>query len=378
MELPIANRVHDWMFNQALPFWAQHGVDRENGGFVERLNLEATRRYTDSKRIRVIGRQIYVFSHASLLGFNDGAKLAVAGYDFLISNAWLGPESGWARLVDAKGAVIDPTPDLYDNAFVLFSLGWYYRATGDRSVIEWAHRTLDFIEQYMRGPAGGFWHAMPPEGHRQQNPHMHLLEAALALYEPTGEERFADLARDLIALFRAKFYDRKSGALAEFYDGDWNRASGDAGRVTEPGHQFEWAWILANAGRLLEMNLADEARGLVRFAEEHGVDRRTYVTYQSVRDDGTPIDKGSRVWPNTERIKAAVALYEIDSADPRPVFDQSGGLLLDRYMNRKPRGVWYEVFDGDGRMTATTTPASTLYHIFLAFSEMLRVAAKLE
>lgn len=369
----VAERARAWLFESALPFWSEHGVDRVNGGFVERFDLDATQPYTDRKRIRVIGRQIYVFSHASLLGFERAADIARSGYEFLTTKAWLGPDRGWARVVSERGDVVDPTPDLYDCAFALFAFGWYYRASGDSNAIAWAHRTLDFLDRRMRSPKGGFLHASPPVGHRQQNPHMHLLESALALYAHTGEARFADLAREVAGLFREKFYDHESRTLAEFFDDDWRRAGGDAGRIIEPGHQFEWAWILVNVGRLLAENFTEEARGLVAFAETHGVDRRTGVSYMQVRDDGAPIDKSSRVWPNTERIKAAVALYEIDGVDPRPVFEQSGGVLLDRYLAREPRGTWYETFDAEGRLAADNVPASTFYHVFLAFSEMLRI-----
>ena len=60
---------------------------------------------------------------------------------------------------------------------------------------DWMHRTLDYIEGHMRHPGGeGYWNSLPPQGWRQQNPHMHLTEACLAAYEATGEARFAETA----------------------------------------------------------------------------------------------------------------------------------------------------------------------------------------
>ena len=32
--------IHSWMFDQALPFWATHGLDPEYGGYVEQLTLK--------------------------------------------------------------------------------------------------------------------------------------------------------------------------------------------------------------------------------------------------------------------------------------------------------------------------------------------------
>jgi mannose/cellobiose epimerase-like protein (N-acyl-D-glucosamine 2-epimerase family) len=367
--------VRSWMFDQALPFWAVHGLDAEHGGYVEQLTLDGRDAAIDFKRTRVACRQVYVFSHAATMGWSAGAKLAEPGVSYLIERAWQGPDKGFAKLTTREGGVLDPTPDLYDLAFVLFAFSWRHKSMGDQLSLDWMHRTLDFIEQHMRHPGGlGFWHQLPPEGFRLQNPHMHLTEACLAAFEATGEQRFADHAKALVKLFQTKFFDAASGTLAEYFNDDWSRAAGDDGRITEPGHQMEWAWILNAARKLLGIDTAAEIRAAIRFAETYGVDHITAVTYNAVRDDGTPIDRGSRTWPNTERLKAAVALYELDGVDPAPVIDPTVELLLQRYLSHNPAGTWIDAFDGNGKPTAKNVPASTLYHVFLAFAEVLRIS----
>jgi mannose/cellobiose epimerase-like protein (N-acyl-D-glucosamine 2-epimerase family) len=367
--------IRSWMFDQALPFWAAHGVDRVNGGYVEQLTLDGRDAGVDFKRTRVACRQIYVFSHAATMGWSAGNTLAETGIAHLIERAWQGPDKGFARLTTRDGTVQDPTPDLYDLAFVLFAFAWRHRAIKDQLSLAWMHRTFDFIERYMGHPSGlGFWHQLPPEGFRLQNPHMHLTEACLAAFEATEDQRFADQARALVLLFQTKLFDKVSGTLAEFFNDDWSRASGDDGRLTEPGHQMEWAWILNSARKLLGLDTAAEIRAAIGSAERHGVDPRTAATYNIVRDDGTPIDRGSRTWPNTERLKAAVALYELDGVDPAPVIDPTAELLLQHYLSRTPPGTWIDAFDVDGKPLSQTVPASTLYHLFLAFAEVLRIS----
>lgn len=374
MAEPLEIAVRRWMFEDALPFWAAHGIDRTFGGYVEQLTLDGSDAAADFKRVRVIARQIYVFSHAALMGHRAYADLARHGYDWLIGKAWQGPGRGWARLLDRQGRVKDPTPDLYDHAFVLFALGWYYRLTRDPEVLRWSLGTLDFIDAHMRHPGGkGYLAEVPASGHRKQNPHMHLLEAALANLEASGEERFLGLADEVAALFRDHFYDGRTGTLGEYFDEDWRRAPGDAGRIVEPGHQFEWAWLLAGYRRIAGRDLPGFAQGLVAFAEAHGVDPQSHATYDAVRDDGVVLDSRSRTWPNAERIQAAVAMFELEGRDPRPVFEQTGRLLIDRYLAHQPRGTWIDRFGPGGAPLADAIPASTLYHVFLAFSEMLRI-----
>ncbi len=371
MLLPDFSGARRWAFERALPFWAEAGADRARGGFHEVLDTDGRPVDLGYRRVRVTCRQMYVFAHAHTLGWAGGVELACHGFEWLVGHGWQGPDRGWARRLDERGVVVDPTADLYDHAFVLFGLAWHHAATGDPSALEWAHRTLDFVEAHLRHPSGeGFLHARPAEGPRLQNPHMHLLEAALALWETSRDARFARLAFEVVTLFETRFFDRRTGTLGERFTEDLRRAPGDDGRLVEPGHMFEWAWILANYHRSFGAPVTDTVRRLVAFAERHGVDPVTQATLCTVRDDGTALDASSRTWPNTERIKGHLGLFLLDGTDPTAPVARATQFLLDRYLS--PRGMWRDHFDRDGTCVAELVPASTLYHVFLAISELLR------
>lgn len=111
-----------------------------------------------------------------------------------------------------------------------------------------------------------------------------------------------------------------------------------------------------------------------RWFDQRGAARcRWLAAAGSPTDADAQLDRKSRTWPNTERLRAAVAMFELDGRDPRPVFGGTGGLLLRRYLSRAPRGTWIDEFEADGSRQMDRIPASTLYHLFLAFAEMLRV-----
>lgn len=375
IDIADAVRIRRWMFEEALPFWAERGIDHSRGGYVEKLTLTGDDAGAPFKRTRVTARQVYVFSHAFELGWNRGRALATPGIDFLIERTWQGAHGGFARRLTRKGDVLDPTPDLYDHAFALFAFAWHYRVSSDQRSYDWMHRTLDFVETRMRNAGGlGFQHELPSIGWRLQNPHMHLTEACIAAFEATGEVRFRDLACELALLFETRFFDLGSGTLAEYFDDDWKRAPGDQGRLTEPGHQMEWAWILNACRKHFGLNVGDTIRACIGFAEKHGVDPQTRATFNAIRDDGTPIDRGSRTWPNTERLKAAVALYELDGVDPSQIVNETNKLIFDRYLSAPMPGAWLDAFDKSGKSTVEDIPASTLYHVFLAFAEVLRIS----
>lgn len=376
MSHSVIGPLRHWMFDVALPFWASTGLDQTHGGVVESLTLDGVSPSgVTFKRARVACRQLYVFSHAQNLGWATAAAAADHIYGHFVDRFWQGPEHGWARKIATEGAVIDTTPDLYDYAFALFALGWRHKATGDGHALALAHQTLDLIERRFRHPGGHGFHAiLPPALPREQNPHMHLMEAALVCAETSGDARFSDLAHDIATLFRTRMCRLPEAVLPEFYDDDWQPIAGDKGRWIEPGHLFEWAWILAQQQTLFRVDNAAIVKALVAWGERYGVDPQTQATFNGVRDDGVALDKGSRTWPNTERMKGWIGLAELTGDDPWPALEGSARLLLDRYLGTAPRGCWIDAFDAAGAPKVEVIPTSSLYHLFLAFAETLRFA----
>lgn len=367
-------RIRRWLFDEALPFWADTAIDPASGCFVETLDLSGRPVRSGRRRMRVAARQTYVFAHAVTLGHGQWRGLVEAGVAHLRERLWL-PGGGFPRLLDDDGAVLDPTPDLYDHAFALFALAWAHRATGSADALDLAHATLDVITTRFAHPGGrGFLHALPATGPRIQNPHMHLLEATLAAQEAAPDPAFEAVARHVADLFVTAFHDPATGTLGEYFDEDWRPVPGPAGQVTEPGHQMEWAWILASARRLLDLDLTGPAVSIAGSARARGVCPRTGRVFNQIARDGAVLDPGSRTWPNTERMKAAVALWELTGADPAPELSAGADVLFAGYLTGCPPGCWNDAYDGAGRMVATDIPASTLYHVALAFFETLRVA----
>lgn len=366
-------QVRAWVFQGALPFWAERGVDNR-GAFLEELGLDGRPTDCDFVRVRVLCRQIQVFSHAALLGWSPGAAISASGCEYLIAHAKLAG-GGWAQRLSRAGAALDANPDLYDLSFVLFALAWRFRLSGEREARDGAKQVLDFIQTHLRAPSGGFWPSLPAQGRLLQNPMMHFAEACMAAFEATQDQRFLDQAGELVRLFRTRLFDGAS--LGEAFDANWRRLPSGAGLGPEPGHHFEWTWLLAQYQRLAGEALASEAAALSKFAERFGIDPVSHAVFDELADDGAPLRRSSRTWPNTERIKAHLALFELTGADPRGAVASSLRLLFGRYFSGLNPGLWRDQFDAAGVCMASAAPASTLYHLFGAFAEVLRLEPKL-
>ncbi|MEM8988170.1 MAG: AGE family epimerase/isomerase [Pseudomonadota bacterium] len=367
-------RISDWLFQTALPFWAERGMDPVHGGFYERLNLDGTPDIDCARRVRVQARQIYVFAHAARLGWRGPAEQIVeAGFEFVTHRAWC-DDGGWAHMLSPQGAIADPTRDAYDHAFVLLAMAWAYRALGRHDPITWAERTLEFLDAEISDERhGGYLEGLPPKTPRRQNPHMHLLEAMLALLEATGEDAYADRAHDLVDLFRRRFFDAKSGVLQEYFEADWSPVQGETGAIVEPGHHYEWVWLLWRYEQATGELMGDYMERLYDFAERAAVGPYGFAL-DAVTRDGAPAKATRRLWPQTEALKASLAMTASGRRDASARIDSLIDGIFDIYIRDDPPGAWTDVIDDvSGRPAVDHIPASIPYHIMSAFSETLRV-----
>jgi mannose/cellobiose epimerase-like protein (N-acyl-D-glucosamine 2-epimerase family) len=339
-------------------------------GFREHLTLDGAPAEISYKRLRVQARQIYVFSHAALLGWPGGVDVARRGYEFIIREA-LNKNGAWARTLGRNGGVIEDIADLYDLAFVLFAFAWFARASGESESLEYARRTLAWIEDTMAHPAGGYHNTWPIEpGPRLQNPHMHLLEAMLALYQTTRDPQYIIVAKRLVLLFRERLLESSTGTLGEFFTTDLRAAPGEAGDHVEPGHHYEWVWLLDQFSSATGDDTASERNQLYQFAEAHGVDHATGTVYDVVGRDGRVRRASSRLWPQTEAIKAHIAMMRGGHFAAGRRLEAGVRNLLARHFTNCARGAWREQFDHQGLPSADKIPSSSLYHIVMAFGEL--------
>jgi mannose/cellobiose epimerase-like protein (N-acyl-D-glucosamine 2-epimerase family) len=110
---------------------------------------------------------------------------------------------------------------------------------------------------------------------------MHLTEACLAAFEATGEARFSTLAKEIVGVFTRRFFDLESRDAGRVFHGRPCTRAGDDGRIVEPGHQLEWAWILNSCRKQLGLQVAPQIRALASFAETNGVDPVTKITFNT-------------------------------------------------------------------------------------------------
>lgn len=362
MSAQAARNGLEWFSRDALPLWLDRGLDRKRGGFYEALDQDSAQNTADFRRLRVVTRQTYVFSAALRLGLSGAREGLDHALAFLLGPA-RHPEGGFANRFDMDGKVIDPTRDLYDLAFTCFALAHAYDVTRDAALRDEAVALAGFIRRQMAHPEGGYQEALPPKTPRRQNPHMHFLEACLAWAELDPEGPFVALAGELAGLFRSRFYEPQTGTLPEFFDESLVALPGEGGIVTEPGHHFEWVWLLHHAQRLGLWSAGPEQEALYRFAHAHGIDPDTGMSFGEVSTTGQVLAVPTRLWAATEWTKAEAIM-----PDPQaPQKAAQAWAISERFLQTDIPGLWHERWNpAQGGFVPGPAPATSFYHIVMA------------
>ena len=164
--------------------------------------------------------------------------------------------------------------------------------------------------------------------------------------------------------------------MREFFDADWNPAPGVEGRIVEPGHQFEWAWLLLRWGET--KHGAAHARARQRRSSSSTSARRTACATasrcNSLLDDFSPHDAGARLWPQTERLKAAALAARLTGEARYFAMAAAAAESLRRYLETPIPGLWYDRIDANGNVVDEPAPASSFYHLVAAIAELSALA----
>ncbi|MEA1647640.1 AGE family epimerase/isomerase [Nitrospirillum sp. BR 11164] len=372
-----------YAFDRLLPLCRDRFADTAHGGFHERLDPAESPLPLGYKRSMVQARQLYVLAHGALLGDRSGQSAAERGYDFLVRHFWDDRNGGWFFKAQPDGQPLDASKDFYGHAFVLFGLAYAHAAFAAPGALTLAQETWALMRDRLAMPAlaDGGWGGLaegasadwvPNGATRRQNPHMHLLEALLALHEVTGDSAWLSEATAVIRLFQARFFDATTHTLGEFFTQDW-RPDPITGHIVEPGHHFEWAWLLDRyvdqGGDASVLPLAD---ALFDKAVAHG-----FLPDGGIMDQmdpqGAPVLRTRRIWPVAEAIKAALSQarrhHGTSAGDAAEALAQRLMTHLQAAFLDLASGRWIETQDETGAPTMRDLPGSTPYHLFLAAAE---------
>lgn len=351
--IPALNdSLKTWLFDHALPLWWEVGADHRNGGFHDRIDL-AGNAVDGPRRARVAARQAWVYATAGKLGWTGPWQAAVKH----AIDSLLGPfarEDGLFRiLVAADGSPLEERADPYEQAFALLALSAAQQALGGDYEAR-AIRTREALVARVVEADGGVHDDETRGPPLRANPMMHLFEAVQAWTAVGADAGWQALADAIADTALTRMIDPATGALLELYDNDWTALPQ---ADVEPGHQFEWGWLLLQHARAAGRPDPAAALRLIEIGETRGVENG--IAIFSLDQDLRPRDRSARLWAQTERLHAHAA-----TGDWAGVLKAATG--LNRYLDVPTPGTWLDRLQPDGTVVEEAAPGSSLYHIISA------------
>ena len=260
----LKNEVEANLTENLLPWWSAKTVDYENGGFYGRVNSRDSV-IADADKGGILNARILWTYSAAYRVLKDTAylRLATRAKDYILAH-FIDKEFGGAYWsLNAKGEPENTRKQVYTNAFFIYGLAEYSRATGDKESLEAAKAIFELFEKHaLDKEANGYFEAFSRDWQRirdrmigessdndekTMNTSLHLMEAYANLYRVWPDPRMADRLRNMVELFLDKIIDKNTYHLINFMDRNWNRTS----QVDSYGHDIEASWLLHESASLL-------------------------------------------------------------------------------------------------------------------------------
>ncbi len=331
-------------------------------------------------------RTAFMLAHLGQLSGQERLIEAARRINSFVTRYLRDPDGGCVYAVNPDGSRIDTaeanTRRTYDQSFVLLALVTLRNADPSAVSAEDVDRCWSFIGTVLKDTDNeALWEDdrmaagnAQPSDLRAQNPHMHMLEAVLQCLELTGDAVWADRARTLVRAGTRFFFDPATGAVREFVGNDLMPIDTPEGRRREPGHQYEWAWLLMRYATLTgDVDAGSFVAPMADFAATYGWRKdgpMAGALFDALSAEGKVTEATHLLWPLTEAGKYFAALArdtgDVEAADKaREIAD----LIFGRYFSPGNQPSWVNQFDGDGNVTWDAGLSRLLYHVALFVSE---------
>jgi len=354
-----ASRLAAWIRQSALPIWCTLGQN-DQGGFEELLGHDG-RRLDSALRARVQASQIHVYAQAARLGWSGPWRAVLKNGLAWLHDRFVNDDGAVREHLTATGAQLDGVESVHDQSFFMLAHASVQQIAPDMALEQQAVLVRDrllarwHVESGLAG--AGSCH--------QSSAQIRLLEAAMAWEEAGGDGNWALLADRIVSFACMHFLDAETGALNEFLTPDSRFEESSV----EPGHQFEWAWLLARQAQARENSaLLDKAWRLFE-GGLRGVDLKRDVIVDALDVEGRVRSARARLQSQAGWLKAALALASIDHGRRDLCLNQAAHAQRAVWRYLTPNGLWRDKMLENGSFIDEPAPASSFYHVMTAFTQ---------
>lgn len=272
----LAAESRDELLHNILPFWLEHSIDRESGGYFTCLERDGSVFDTD-KFIWLQARQVWLFAMLcnKVEKRAEWLDCALHGAEFLKKYGHDGDYNWYFSLTRDGKPLVEPY-NIFSYTFATMAFAQLSIATGNDEYARIAKRTFDRILEKRANPKGK-WNKCVPGTRPMKDFALPMILCNLALeIEALIDPKLLDETIEAcLHEVMEVFYQPDLGLIVENVSADGQLLDTFEGRVINPGHSLEAMWFIMDLGeRLHRTELIERAVGIALRTIDYGWDRQ--------------------------------------------------------------------------------------------------------
>jgi len=364
----LHSSVYTELSQNILPYWMNKTVDKEYGGFYGQINGWGDVVRGAEKGGILNSRILWTFSAAfNQLKHSEYLKMAEYSLQYNLNHFFDETHEGVYWKITYDGKPFDTKKQIYSQAFFIYALSEYYKATGNKACLDKAIYLYRLIEKRSFDQVfNGYYEAYSQDWKllddlrlsakdanekKTTNTHLHILEAYASLYRVWKDKELEHKLRNLVNIFLDQIIDPKSNHLMLFFDEHWNSRSS----LISYGHDIEASWLVYDGALALEDKaLIEKAKPLcvnLALASLEGLQPDGSLIYEKDDSEGL-LDMERHWWPQAETMVGLLNLYELTHVEFH--LDQAVNCweYITHNLIDNEQGEWYwSIKDGEPNLT---------------------------
>jgi mannobiose 2-epimerase len=372
-KIEMIRQFQEELTGNILPFWMTYTLDKVNGGFFGALTNDLEIHNEVPRSAILCARILWTYATAfRKLGDKEYLTMACWAYDYLTRVFWDEEYGGLYWTVNHTGKPVFDRKHHYAQAFAIYGLSEYFRATEQPQSLELAQSLFQLLEKCAFDPVyGGYiegssrkWETLTDmrlstrdlDCRKSMNTMLHILEAYTNLLRVWEDDTLKTQHRALIETFLKHIVDPSTGHFKLFFDDEWNSLLENISF----GHDIEGSWLLCEAAEVqgdpaLIKQVHETAIKIAAAVYEDGLEQDGSLPYEAGLNG--LVDSDKTWWVQAEAMLGFYNAYQLSGQGRfAQAAIRSWDYIQDKIIDRV-HGDWLKRLHRDG------TPENSNYKV---------------